>query len=450
MLLPDVDSLNIGKRLTLTFAVLVALILGGNGLLVWQFRSARLQTERLGLASQQMIAILRLQDSILSFRQRLDELAQAHDAERLVAEAHSVRTTLLAQTRRVRSVLARMPSDTRVDQAFLPTVEAIEITLPSQLDAIIALASSGDWAAVHLRLANELKSMEIQTSALVQSIDTGVSAELTEAETNMGRMQRRIFLIVPLTAISTFFIAAFFGWAVTRRMAGLRIEERVGERTRIARDLHDTLLQSFQGLMLRLQVVDELLPPGKAKEQLEQTLERADQAIVEGRNAVHALRSPLVATHDLGHAVKSLGDELAAEGAADFRLVVEGVARSLQPLVRDEACRIAREALRNAFRHARAQNIEAEITYAQRLLRLRIRDDGKGIPETILTEGRVSHYGLPGMRERARQIGAKLDIWSGAGRGTEVDLTIPGSIAYLGASQLLQSRLFGRKKGVGS
>ncbi len=147
------------------------------------------------------------------------------------------------------------------------------------------------------------------------------------------------------------------------REFNVRLEERVGERTRIARDLHDTLLQSFQGLMLRLQVVDELLPPGRAKEQLEQTLERADQAIVEGRSAVHNLRSSTTITNDLAQAVRAVADELATEGSPTFRLVVEGPVRDLHPILRDDVYRIAREALRNAFNHAQAHHIEAEITY---------------------------------------------------------------------------------------
>ena len=113
-----------------------------------------------------------------------------------------------------------------------------------------------------------------------------------------------------------------------------------------------------------------------------------------------------------------------------FRLVVEGPGRNLHPILRDEIYRIAREALRNAFLHAHARQIEAEITYADSGLRLRVRDDGDGIPATILEAGRSGHYGLPGMRERAAQIGAKLNIWSGSGAGTEIDLSIPGSIAY--------------------
>jgi signal transduction histidine kinase len=233
-------------------------------------------------------------------------------------------------------------------------------------------------------------------------------------------------------------IAAFLGllWALYRLRLhqiaqgfNARMEERVGERTRIARELHDTLLQSFQGLMLRLQVVEELLPEGRAKEELEQSLERADRAIAEGRNAVQDLRSSAMTTNDLAQAVRALGNELAVEDGAAFRLVVEGPTRDLHPIVRDEIYRIAREALRNAFSHARAHHIEAEITYAERLFRLRIRDDGQGMAPAIVEQGRPGHYGLPGMRERASQIGAKLSIWSAVRAGTEIELSVAASIA---------------------
>ena len=113
-------------------------------------------------------------------------------------------------------------------------------------------------------------------------------------------------------------------------------------------------------------------------------------------------------------------------------------------MIRDELYLITREALRNAFSHARAQHIEAEITYAERAFRLRIRDDGEGIPTKILEEGRPGHYGLSGMRERARQAGGKLDFWSSTGAGTEIELSIPGAIAYRTSPSLF--RWFGRKQ----
>jgi signal transduction histidine kinase len=225
----------------------------------------------------------------------------------------------------------------------------------------------------------------------------------------------------------------------------LRLEERVSERTRIARELHDTLLQGFQGLMFRLQAVVDLLPEGKAKSQLELSLERADQAIGEGRIAIYDLRTTAATMNDLAQAVRALGEELAAETSVAFRLVVEGPARDLHPIVRDEIYRITREGLRNAFNHAQAHQIETEITYGKRLFRLRIRDDGKGIPTELLAEGRTGHYGLPGMRERARKIGGKLEIWSGAGTGTEIELSIAAPVAY-GASPGVRGLVGSRSK----
>jgi signal transduction histidine kinase len=233
--------------------------------------------------------------------------------------------------------------------------------------------------------------------------------------------------------------AAFLGllWGVYRyrlhqiaREFNMRLDERVGERTRLARDLHDTLLQGFQGLMLRLQAIDEALPEGEIKDELERTLDRGDQVVAESRKAVHDLRESTVITNDLARAIRTMGDELSSAGSATFALTVEGETRELHPIVRDEIYRITREALRNAFNHARAQHIEAEITYGEQLFRLRIRDDGEGIAPAMLEKGRPGHYGLPGIRERAAEMGAKLDIWSGTGTGTEIDLSIAGSIAY--------------------
>ncbi len=209
----------------------------------------------------------------------------------------------------------------------------------------------------------------------------------------------------------------------------MRMEERAEERTRIARELHDTLLQTVQGFMLRLQAVNEMMPAGAVKNELEQTLEIGDRAIAEGRKTVQDLRSAFT-TSDLVEAVRAVGDELASRDAAAFRVVVEGPVRDLNPIVRDEVYSIAREALRNAFAHARATHIDAEITFDERVVRLRIRDDGKGMAPDVAGQGRAGHYGLAGMQERARRIGAKLAILSGAGTGTEIELTVAGSIAY--------------------
>jgi len=215
----------------------------------------------------------------------------------------------------------------------------------------------------------------------------------------------------------------------------IRLEERVSERTRIARDLHDTLLQSFHGLLLRFQTVSNLLPPGDHKQRLDDAIDQAAQAITEGRDAVQGLRSSTVETNDLASAIRAIGEELAADptnhNRAAFRVQVECTPRDLHPILRDEVYRIAAEALRNAFNHAQAHQIEVEIRYDERQFRLRVRDDGKGIDTKLLTQDEPpGHFGLRGMRERAELMGGKLTVWSELDSGTEVELSAPASIAY--------------------
>ena len=220
------------------------------------------------------------------------------------------------------------------------------------------------------------------------------------------------------------------------RQFNMRLEERVSERTRIARDLHDTLLQSFHGLLLRFQAATNLLPerPAEARKTLESAIDQAAQAITEGRDAVQELRSSAVVTSDLAEAIGALGEELAAQKAQDapaFGLHVEGTPRRLDRMLRDEVYRIVAEGLRNAFRHAEARRIEVEVYYDERELRLRLRDDGKGMDARVLDEERHSgHWGLRGMRERAKLVGGSLEVWSELDSGSAIELRIPASVAY--------------------
>jgi signal transduction histidine kinase/ligand-binding sensor domain-containing protein len=214
----------------------------------------------------------------------------------------------------------------------------------------------------------------------------------------------------------------------------MTLDTRVAERTRIARDLHDTLLQSFHGLLLHFQTGINLLPgrPDDARKALEKALHQAKHAIIEGREAVQGLRSSVLEKNDLALAIRTLGEELAVNSnSTAFQVNVEGTARDLHPIVRDEIYRITGEAMRNAFRHAEATQIEVEIHYDERRLRVRVRDDGKGVDEKLLGDGgREGHFGLRGMRERATLIGGKLTVWSELSAGTEVELSVPAAGAY--------------------
>jgi signal transduction histidine kinase len=230
-----------------------------------------------------------------------------------------------------------------------------------------------------------------------------------------------------------------------------RLDERVNERTRIARELHDTLLQSFHGVLLRFQTTSYLLAerPAEAKHNLDAAIEQAAKAITEGRDAVQGLRASTLERNDLAMAIKVLGDELATAAVAGsppptFSVAIEGQTRDLHPIVRDDIYKIAAEALRNAFRHAHARGVEVEIRYDEDQFRLRVRDDGRGIDRDVLAgQGIEGHFGLRGMPERAALIGGKLAVWSEIGMGTEVELRLPASAVYLTSSRRSWfSRLF--------
>jgi signal transduction histidine kinase len=220
------------------------------------------------------------------------------------------------------------------------------------------------------------------------------------------------------------------------------LEARVSERTRIARDLHDTLLQSFHGLLLRFQTVSHLWAdrPELAKEKLDVAITEAARAITEGRNAVQGLRESTVGTTDIADAINTLGAELAAargdRQAPAFHVTVEGEPRPLHPILRDDIYKITTEALRNAFWHADATNVEVEIRYDRQQFRLRVQDDGKGFDEALLPrQAAAGHYGVPGMRERAALMGGTLTVWSKEGAGTAVELCIPSRGSYVKTRQ---------------
>jgi signal transduction histidine kinase/ligand-binding sensor domain-containing protein len=225
-----------------------------------------------------------------------------------------------------------------------------------------------------------------------------------------------------------------YRWRVRQVRAVLdrRFEERLAERTRVARELHDTLLQGFLSASLQLHVaVDELSPGEPAKSRFDRVQQLMSQVIEEGRQALRGLRSTdRSADDDLAPSLSRIPGELGMQDLAAFRVVAEGRARPLLPVVRDEIYRIAREALVNAFQHSGAATIEVEIEYAARQLRVVVRDDGRGIDSDVLRAGRENHWGLSGMRERAEKIGARLQVWSRDGSGTEVELAVPSEIAF--------------------
>ena len=224
-----------------------------------------------------------------------------------------------------------------------------------------------------------------------------------------------------------------------KKQMNMRFEERLAERTRIAQELHDTLLQGFLSASMQLHVADDqLAAESPAKPFVGRVLELMGRVIDEGRNAVRGLRSPDARSENLEQAFSGLQQELGLARGSSFRVFAEGEARVLRPVIGETVYRIGREAVTNAFRHSRASKIEVELQYAPKHLRLLVRDNGVGIDQAVVRTGLDGHWGLSGMRERAEEIGAKLRVLSSPAAGTEIELSVPSRIAF--GSRLTNNR----------
>lgn len=210
------NRLNIGPRLMLGFLVIILSMLAANAVILWQFQVARTQAERLKDVDQKLVAVLRARTSILAFYDRLEALADAEDADRLVMEGGPLLSGVTEDIRRATNALSQPPFNAQRDPTIVPSLQVIESALPSQLAAITTLAASGDWRAVHLRLTNQVRPLESLASALVEKVDREAAEQQAQTVENITRVQRLVFLIVPLTAVFTLLISVFLGLAITR------------------------------------------------------------------------------------------------------------------------------------------------------------------------------------------------------------------------------------------
>ena len=481
-------DLKIGVRLGASFLTIFVLMIAGDAVSIWQLRQLEAHTKLLKTADKASSAIVRLHLDVNSFSGGVAVLTRSHDARQFTNAAALLRETFLRHVRDAEQILNSSPEIAQ-DAFTSSTLKTLKATLPSQIDSEIELANVGDWAAIQLRLTGQIQDLIDLSSSLVEGVEERVFQQRAAMNEETEQVRRRLFIVVPAAWLLTLLVAAALGWYITRNITvplseltigaealargdfrhevnvggndelavlgkafnhaarqldhqfEMTLEARVGERTRIARELHDTLLQSFHGLLLGFQTVFQLLPERavEAKEKLGLAIEQAARAITEGRDAVQGLRESVIDGNDLAPAINILGEELAThsnESRPAFHVAVEGESRDLHPILRDEVYKISAEALRNAFRHAQAGRVEVEIRYGTEQFRLRVRDDGKGIDPVILSaQGAEGHFGLSGMRERATIMGAKLTVWSEVGAGTKVELCIPASTAYAATAQ---------------
>jgi signal transduction histidine kinase len=229
-----------------------------------------------------------------------------------------------------------------------------------------------------------------------------------------------------------------------------RAEERADERIRIARDLHDTLLQGVQGLMLNIHVATENLPSdGKSKAMLQRALSTADRIIIEGRNRVASLRSDHVVDAELVQSLENVAKELAHDSQSSYQIRRAGVEQVLKPHIADEIFFIGREALTNAFRHSGASRIEVDLEYGRRAFKFSCVDNGRGISSLDRSKAEGDgHWGMRGIAERAAKSKGRFDCETDIGQGTTIIVTIPARHAYYRSSKLrtLLRTVFARSK----
>lgn len=212
--------LNIGPRLALCFVLIIVAMLIGDAIVMWQFQTVRNQAGRLNGYDQEFVAVLRVHESLLSFHDKLEALADDQDPARMAREAGPLGQAFVSDTQRAKAILASLPAGIQADSSILPTIEIVHRTLQSQLEEMTELAANRDWSAVHRRITNQVRPLEFLTSSLVEKVDREIGGEQAHAVQNIQQVQRRVFVMVPVTSILTLLIAAVLGVEITRSITG--------------------------------------------------------------------------------------------------------------------------------------------------------------------------------------------------------------------------------------
>jgi C4-dicarboxylate-specific signal transduction histidine kinase len=223
---PVLHRLKIGRHLALCFAFLILMMVICDGVLLWQLRQVRSQVELLKGVDGELIEVLRVHGDLFSFYERLGIAARSENQDQLITVSEALRADVLDEAKRTEAVFRHLPSQVKVDQTVFPTLEAIEDTLPSHLDAIRALAASGEWAAVRDRTDKQVQRLEFISSQLVKDVARAVEEQRTQAAFNIALVEHRIVFTAIVTGFVTLFTAAFFGWATALRIIELRVEAR--------------------------------------------------------------------------------------------------------------------------------------------------------------------------------------------------------------------------------
>ncbi len=375
---PLLPRVTIGPYILACFGFIILSMLMGDAVILWQFHVVRVHAERLNSIDQKLNALLRVHASLLVFHDRLEALAESEDADRLAKEVGPLRTAVLEDAQRARTVLSLLPSDVQQNRELLPTLLTIQNALPSELEAITGLAAVGDWRGVRARLANQVRPLESLASTLVERVDQEAAEEEAEAVLNIRSVQRRAFVVVPMTIISLCvltFLAMF--WTVyqmrVRALERHQVEVRAlneqlikaqeAERMRISGELHDGVLQQITSLTLRLGKVKRQVPPNLEATAtvtgLQQELIKIGTDI---RHISHELHPALLQESGLPAALSSYCEEFGKVRGMPVTCEADATVEELSPGAALCLYRIAQEALGNVAKYSEGKRVEVRLT----------------------------------------------------------------------------------------
>jgi len=385
----------------------------------WQSPAVRASDGKLWFRTSEGVAIIDPQDLT-----RNQVLPPVH-VERLVADGAVVDTTLQARLR-------PLTREVEIDYTALSFAEPRNVRFRYKLEGF-----DSEWRDAGTRrqaFYTNLRPHAYRFRVLACNND-GVwneSGATVDFELLPAFYQTRWFLLLCALVLIVLAWGAYRlrVWQMTTQLRG-RFEERLKERTRIAQELHDSLIQDVMGISLQIEVTDELLPRDfPAKQSLSRALALCKSALDAGRRALNDLRTASLSAADLVKSFSQLTNEFTRDPGTEIAVIVEGRERPLNAVTGHEVLQVGRQAITNALQHAHARKIHVLLSYGERHFELRIRDNGRGINEETLNLQRPGHYGIAGMKERAERLGGSISIGSRVGEGTEVSLTVPAHLLY--------------------
>jgi signal transduction histidine kinase len=466
---PILYRLNIRRHLVLCFVFLILMMVICDGVLLWQLRQVRSQVELLKGVDAELIEVLRVHGDLFSFYTKLGFAARSEDRDQLMIVSEELRSGVLEEAKRTEAAFSHLPPEVKVDETIFPTIETIENTLPSHLDAIKTLAASGEWAAVRDRTDKQIQRLEFVTSQLVKEVARSVEEKRTQAASNIAVVERRIVFATVVTGFVTLFTAVFFGWATAQRiMMDMTERKRSEEALREAQANLARVSRVTTMGELTASLAHEIKQPIAAAVTNARTclrwLGRDQPDVAEGREAAARIIKDVTRASDIISSISVMFKKGALQRQA---VDVNELIREMIVLLRSEANRYSisirtelaedlpkvmadRVQLQQVFMNLMLNGIDAmkETSGGSELnikseagdgqLLISVSDTGVGLPPEqtdqifkafFTTKDTGTGMGLPISRSIIESHGGRLWATGASGRGATFQFTLPATVA---------------------